>query len=91
MRGPRRTAADTALARSLLDPIRHPANTAYVLTNHPLATLAPPVSELADGYTLVQDYGDRFAALTALPRRFDHGYPRYLYRSTAVAEASHAP
>jgi hypothetical protein len=91
MRGPHRSAADSALARHLLDPIRHPAITAYVLTNHPLATLAPPVSELADGYTLVQDYGERFVALTALPRRFDHGYPRYLYRSTAAVEAPHAP
>ena len=91
MRGPHRSAADSALARHMLDPIRHPAITAYVLTNHPLATLAPPVSELADGYTLVQDYGERFIALTALPRRFDHGYPRYLYRSTAAAEAPHAP
>jgi hypothetical protein len=91
MRGPHRSAADSALSRSLLDPIRHPAHTAYVLTNHPLATLAPPVSELADGYTLVQDYGERFSALTALPRRFDHGYPRYLYRSTAAAEATRAP
>lgn len=91
MRGPRRSAADSALARSLLDPIRHPAHTAYVLTNHPLATFAPPVSDLADGYTLVQDYGERFSALAALPRRFDHGYPRYLYRSTAAAEATHAP
>jgi hypothetical protein len=91
MRGPHRTAADSALARGLIDPIRHPAVTAYVLTNHPLATLAPPVSELADSYTLVEDYGERFASLIALPRRFDHGYPRYLYRSTAVPEAAHAP
>jgi 4-amino-4-deoxy-L-arabinose transferase-like glycosyltransferase len=91
MRGPHRSAADSALARSLLDPIRHPAMTAYVLTNHPLATLAPPVSELAESYTLVQDYGERFVALTALPRRFDHGYPRYLYRSTTAAESAHAP
>lgn len=91
MRGPRRSAADSALARHLLDPIRHPANRAYVLTNHPLATLAPPVSELADDYTLVEDYGERFSALTALPRRFDHGYPRYLYRSITAEEASRAP
>jgi 4-amino-4-deoxy-L-arabinose transferase-like glycosyltransferase len=90
MRGPHRTAADSALARSMLDPIRHPAMTAYVLTNHPLATLAPPVSELAGGYALVTDYGARFSSLAALPRRFDHGYPRYLYRST-TAEVAHAP
>lgn len=91
MRGPHRTAADSALSRSMLDPIRHPAMTAYVLTNHPLATLAPPVSELAESYVLVTDYGARFSSLTALPRRFDHGYPRYLYRSTAAGEVTHAP
>ncbi len=91
MRGPRRTASDSALARRMLDPIRHPEPTSYVLTNHPLATLAPPVSELAASYTLVEDYGGRFAALTALPRRFDHGYPRYLYRSAASGQVPHAP
>ncbi|MEO6210894.1 MAG: hypothetical protein ABIQ10_12285 [Gemmatimonadaceae bacterium] len=91
MRGPYRAAADSALSRRMLDPIRHPAKTAYVLTNHPLATLAPPVSELADSYTLVEDYGTRFASLTALPRRFDHGYPRYLYRSTSTGGPAHAP
>jgi len=91
VRGPHRTAADSALARRMLDPIRHPATAAYVLTNHPLATLAPPVSELASSYTLVQDYGQRFASLTALPRRFDHGYPRYLYRSASSGEVTHAP
>ena len=91
MRGPHRTAEDSALSRRMLDPIRHPETTVYVLTNHPLATLAQPVSELAGSYTLVQDYGERFASLTALPRRFDHGYPRYLYRSAAAGEVTHAP
>jgi hypothetical protein len=92
LRGPHRTPADSALSRSMLDPIRHPATTAYVLTNIPLATMAPPVSELANSYTLVQDYGTRFSSLTALPRRFEHGYPRYLYRSTAaVSEVTNAP
>jgi hypothetical protein len=90
MRGPHRSAADSALARSMLDPIRHPATTAYVLTNHPLATLAPPVSELADSYSLVEDYGARFSSLGALRRRFDHGYPRYLYRSTTASEVTRA-
>jgi len=91
MRGPHRSAADSALSRSLLDPIRHPTMTAFVLTNHPLATLAPPVSELASGYSLVEDYGARFSSLAALPRRFDHGYPRYLYRSNNAGEVAHAP
>jgi hypothetical protein len=91
MRGPHRTAEDSALARRMLDPIRHPETTVYVLTNHPLATLAQPVSELASSYTLVKNYGDRFASLAALPRRFDHGYPRYLYSSAAAGEVTHVP
>ena len=90
MRGPHRSAADSALSRSILDPLRHPAMTAYVLTNHPLETLAPPVSELAGSYSLVTDYGPRFSSLAGLPRRFDHGYPRYLYRSAAAGEVSSA-
>jgi hypothetical protein len=91
MRGPHRTAEDSALSRRMLDPIRHPETTVYVLTNHPLATLARPVSEIASSYTLVEDYGERFASLAALPRRFDHGYPRYLYSSAAAGEVTHAP
>ena len=75
----------------MLDPIRNPETTVYVLTNHPLATLPPPVSELAATYALVEDYGQRFALLGGLPRRFDHGYPRYLYRSAANPEVTHAP
>jgi hypothetical protein len=65
--------------------------TAYVLTNHPLETLAPPVNELAHSYALVTDYGARFSSLRALPRRFDHGYPRFLYRSTGAGEVTRAP
>jgi 4-amino-4-deoxy-L-arabinose transferase-like glycosyltransferase len=91
MRGSRRTSADSALARSMLDPLRNPSTTAFVLTNRPLATLSPPVRELAGSYSLVKDYGERFALLTALPRRFDHGFPRYLYRFTGagVPESGH--
>jgi hypothetical protein len=82
MRGPRRTAADSALARRLIDPARHPSGVAFMLTNRPIASLSAPVSELAPSYTLVQDYGSRFAALHPLPRPFDTGFPRYLYRAT---------
>ena len=30
----------------------------------------------------VNDFGQRFEPLRGLPRRFNHGYPRYLYRNT---------
>jgi hypothetical protein len=91
MRGARRTRADSALARRMLDPLLNPDTAAFVLTNKPLATLSRPVRELAGSYSLVKDYGERFALLAALPRRFDHGYPRYLYRydGTGVPERGH--
>lgn len=89
MRGPHRAAADSALARRMLDPLRHPATTAFVLTNAPLSTMAPPVRELAASYALVRDYGDRFAPLTALPRPTNPGWPRYLYRFTGAGESAH--
>ena len=80
MRGPHRTSVDSARTRHLLDSVRHPATTAYILTNTPLAEMPRPVSELAAGYELVQDFGNRFAPLTALPRPTNPGWPRYLYR-----------
>ena len=89
MRGPHRTAADSALARGVLDPLRHPTTTAFVLTNHPLATMSSPVNELAPSYALVQDWGDRFAALAPVTRRADSGWPRYLYRFSGTAEDAH--
>lgn len=86
MRGRHRTAADSAQARHMLDPLRHPATTMFILTNGPLETAAAPVRELAPGYVLVQDFGDRFAPLSALPGRFETGWPRYLYRSVGSGE-----
>lgn len=80
MRGPHRTSADSARARRMLDPARHPATTAFILTRVPLSEMPMPVSELAPDYVMVQDFGDRFAPLTALPRPTDPGWPRYLYR-----------
>lgn len=80
MRGKHRTTADSALSRSMLDDVRHPARTAFVLTNRPLSELARPVSELSSDYVLVEDYRDRFASLGTLPRRFDSRFPRFLYR-----------
>ena len=88
MRGPHRTAADSALARSLMDPARHPAGNAFLLTNRPIESLSAPMKELSASYALVQDFGNRFAALQPLPRPFNTGYPRFLYRSTSPGAAS---
>jgi hypothetical protein len=84
MRGPRRVASDSGLSRRMLDPVRHPAAAAFILTNRPLATMSAPVGELAASYTLVQDWGDRFESLEMLPRPWDSGWPRYLYRFTGT-------
>ena len=84
MRGPRRTAADSALARKMMEPARHPEGVAFMITNRPLESLSAPMNELAESYALVQDFGNRFSALEPLPRPFDTGYPRYLYRSTSA-------
>ena len=91
MRGKHRTAADSALARRMLDPVRHPSTPAFVLTNLPLATMSAPTSELASSYELVQDYGDRFTPLTGVPRPFHLGWPRYLYRSIGGGAPTHVP
>jgi hypothetical protein len=91
VRGPHRTAADSNFAREMMAPALHPTGAAFMLTNRPLETLSKPVSELAPSYSLVQDYGSRFSALEPLPRPFDTGYPRYLYRYTGagVPERGH--
>jgi hypothetical protein len=91
VRGSHRTSTDTALARSALEPALHPAGGAYVLTNHPLDSMSFPVSELAASYALAQDYGTRFESLRQLPRPFDVGYPRYLYRFTGAGAPPHVP
>jgi hypothetical protein len=78
-RGPGHTAADEAQAEALLDPALHPAGRAYVLTSKPFAQMTPPVSLLGSHYVLAQDYGNRFEPLTGLPKRYNHGFPRYLY------------
>ena len=88
MRGPRRTAADSALARRLIDPARHPEGVAFLITNRPISTLSAPVRELASSYTLVRDFGNRFSALQPLPRPVDTGFPRYLYRSSGTGSAA---
>jgi hypothetical protein len=84
-RGPGHTQADRTRAWRLLDPVVHPTGQLFVLTNIPLETETPPVSLLARYYSLDRDFGDRFAALTGTPKRFNHGYPRYLYRYTGAA------
>jgi hypothetical protein len=89
MRGPRRTASDSALARRLLDPVRNPDTTVFVITNFPLESMSSPTREIAPRYSLVQDWGNRYASLSTLPRPWNSGWPRYLYRISGHPEATH--
>jgi hypothetical protein len=47
----------------------------YPLENDPLLSFL-----LEEGYILESDLGGRFSALTALPKRYNLEYPRYLYK-----------
>src|SRR5581483_7957088 len=78
-RGPGHDSTDEAKAFALIDPAVHPTGRQYVLTTRPLSGMTAPLSLLTPHYALAQDYGDRFIALTGLPKRYNHGFPRYLY------------
>lgn len=82
LRGPGRETRNQPLTRRLLDPVLHPSGPAYVLTNQPLEGEGsiPVLGFLLEDYELQADLGQRFAALRCLPKRYDHGWPRYLYR-----------
>jgi hypothetical protein len=87
-RGPGHTGADRAIAYGLMGPAEHPAGRAYLITNLPLATEQPPLSRLSRLYVLQTDFGDRFAALAGLPKRYNHRFPRFLYRFSGTAADS---
>jgi hypothetical protein len=87
-RGPGHTDADRAIAYGLMGPAEHPAGRAYLITNLPLATEQPPLSRLSRLYVLQIDFGDRFAALAGLPKRYNHRFPRFLYRFSGTAADS---
>lgn len=80
VRGPGRDPAHDPAVRRLAAPAVHPAGPAFVLTNQPLHAV-DVLGFLQEDYVLACDLGDRFAALRVLPKRYDHGWPRYLYRS----------
>ncbi len=78
IRGPGRDTRDHPTTRRLLAPVLEPHGPAYILAHVPLDTY-PWLAFLQGHYQLVEDFGDRFASLRPLPKRWDHGYPRYLY------------
>lgn len=67
----------------LFAPVIDPEGPAYILTNQPLGW-----ETLSQYYVLDTDFEDRFSALRTLPKRWDHGYPRYLYRYDPEAAAA---
>jgi hypothetical protein len=69
-----------ARVRQLTAPVVAPTGPAFILANQPLDRLAV-LAFLEHDYVLACDLGDRFMALRVLPKRYDHGWPRYLYRS----------
>ncbi len=78
VRRPGQDLTSDPLIRTLLEPMVHPAGRAYILTNIPLDQDSA-LSFLGDTYFLAEDLGTRFAALSALPKRYSLGWPRYLY------------
>ena len=80
VRGPGRDVADSPTVRTLASPAVEPIGPAFVIANQPLESL-DVLAFLTDDYVLACDLGDRFAALRVLPKRYMHGWPRYLYVS----------
>lgn len=87
VRGPGRTVRNQPQIRRLLEGCLHPDGPAYLLTHFPLRGL-PVIEFLGETYVLETDLGDRFEPLRVLPKRFDHGWPRYLYRYAPKNETS---
>ncbi len=87
IRGPGRDTADNPNTRKLLEPALNPSGAAHILSNFTLGD-NPLLSFLTEYYVPDTDYGDRFEALRVLPKRFDHGWPRYLYRYAPKAARS---
>ncbi|NLE77048.1 MAG: hypothetical protein GX605_09915, partial [Chloroflexi bacterium] len=79
IRGPKGNMAAHPLTRELLADVLRPEGNAYVLTNYPLENDAA-LSFLTASYALEADLRTRFAPLTTLPKRYNLGWPRYLYR-----------
>ena len=79
IRGPGRDTYNHPLIRELLEPALKPQGPAYVLANYPLEVYWW-IQFLEESYVLEADLGDRFEPLRLLPKRWDHGWPRYLYR-----------
>lgn len=81
IRGPGIDTRNHPNTRQLLKPALDPQGPAYILAHIPLEAY-PWMEFLLEDYSLVVDYEERFSPLRSLPKRFEHGWPRYLYRYT---------
>jgi len=79
IRGPGLDTRNHPSTRRLLEPTINPGGPAYIIANYPLDYFQF-LAFLEESYVLEEDFGDRFKALRVLPKRFDHSWPRYLYR-----------
>jgi hypothetical protein len=60
-------------------PALDPPGPAWVIANARIERFRA-TELLAERYVLHEDWGDRYRALRCAPRRYPHGWPRYLYR-----------
>jgi hypothetical protein len=84
IRGPGKDTYNHPLTREMLAPAINPEGPAYILANYPLDVYWW-IQFLEDYYVLEEDLGDQFKSLRLLPKRWDHGWPRYLYRYDPAA------
>ncbi len=79
VRGPGKDTRNHPLVQQLLAPLLNQERPVYILENYPL-TQWPWFEYLNDYFVLQEDLTDRFRPLRVLPGRYDHKWPRYLYR-----------
>jgi hypothetical protein len=79
IRGPGKDTENHPTTRHLLAPLLGNKSPFYILANVPLSD-QPFMEFLEEEYVLQEDFGDRFKPLRVLPKRSDHGWPRFLYR-----------
>jgi hypothetical protein len=78
IRAPGRDLHNHPTTRALLAPLLNSQEPQFILTN--TNEFMSFMQFLDDYYVLEKDYGERFRTLGVLPKRWNHGYPRYLYR-----------
>jgi hypothetical protein len=79
VRGSDDTEENDQLIHTVLHDLFEPDGNAYILAFAPLENYGV-FYDLQEKYILIEDFGDRFRSLKALPGRFSgHSWPRYLY------------